>query len=151
MALVKTMPPMARIRHDIDRMFQRFLGEPWEGFETPLFEAPTFETMWTPSLDFSETDKEYMVKLEAPDVPKENLDVSLDGNVLTLSGRREARKEKESEKYIWREREVGRFVRTIRMPTAVEGEKIEASAHDGVLVVKLPKKEPTPKSKILIK
>ena len=74
-----------------------------------------------------------------------------DANVLTLSGRREVLKDEENEKYVWHEREEGRFMRSMRLPTTVAEDKIKGSVDHGVLVVHLPKAEPAVKSKILIK
>ncbi len=134
----------------MERLFDRFFGP---GFPFPRFfeTAPITETEWAPSLDLSETDKEYVARVEAPGVHKENMDVNLDGNVLTVSGKRETRMEKEEEEYIWKEREEGRFVRSIRLPKAVDPDKVDASYQDGVLTIRLPKREPALKSKVAIK
>jgi HSP20 family protein len=60
-------------------------------------------------------------------------------------------KKEEIENYLWEETETGKFIRTIRLPKAVEANKIEATYQDGILVVRLPKIEPAIKNKILIK
>jgi HSP20 family protein len=106
---------------------------------------------WLPAFDLSENEKEYLVRLEVPGVHKENLDISLVENVLTITGRREITQEQTAESYLWKEREFGRFVRTLRLPTQVIENKIEALYQDGVLVVRLPKAVPAPANKILIK
>lgn len=140
----RTPVPLART--DFERIFDRFL--------TPSFlmkDAPLFETDWAPALDFSELDHEYVVRLEAPGIHRENLDVNLEGQMLTLSGKRELRKEQDSEEFIWKEREEGRFVRSLRIPQPVNAEKVVAAYQDGVLIVHLPKEEPAVKSKIAIK
>jgi HSP20 family protein len=151
MKLMKAPPMLAPFRTEIDRVFDRFFKptELLRPFEFP--EVKVFETVWAPSVDLSETDKEYVVHLEAPGIHKENLDVSLENNVLTLSGTREMHKEEEGEEYIWREREEGRFVRSLRLPKGVVEGKVLATYEDGVLVIRLPKAEPTIKSKIAIK
>jgi len=64
---------------------------------------------------------------EAPGVHRENMDVGLEGNVLTLSGRREFWKDEESEEYIWKEREQGKFVRSLRLPKPVQEGKVTAT------------------------
>ena len=107
--------------------------------------------MWNPSLDFSDTDKEYIVRMEVPGIPKENLDIQVEGQVLTLTGHREIRKESEHEEFFWKEREEGRFVRTLRLPAPVVVEKIQAIVQDGIMTVHLPKAEPVVKNKITIK
>lgn len=146
MKLTKTTPPALALRGDLDRIFDRF-------FEGNFFAPPaaSIETTWAPALDFCENEKEYVVRLEVPGIPKENLDVNLDGQTLTISGHREARKEEGGEQYYWREREEGRFMRSLRLPQPVDESGVEASTHDGVLMVKLPKTMKTIKSKVTIK
>jgi len=147
MALVKARPRWATRIPEMDRLFGDFFRDAvgW------VPEQPTFDVGWEPALDFVENDKEYIVKLDAPGIPKENLDVTFENNMLTLSGRREARKDEETEKYIYREREEGRFVRTLRLPTHVMGDKISATNENGILTVKLPKAVATQASKVVIK
>jgi HSP20 family protein len=107
--------------------------------------------IWEPALDFSETEKEYLVRLEAPGFHKENLDVKFDGNVLTLTGQRELRNDMKDEEFIWHEREEGRFTRSLRLPAPIDETKIEASYEHGLLVIRLPKMTPAPKARIAIK
>ncbi|HXV85525.1 MAG TPA: Hsp20/alpha crystallin family protein [Gemmatimonadales bacterium] len=151
MKLMKAPPTLAPFRTELDRVFDRFFKPTdWmRPYEFP--DVKVFETVWAPSVDLSETEKEYVVRLEAPGVNKENMDVSLENNVLTLSGTREVRKEGEGEEYIWKEREEGKFVRSLRLPKAVVEGKVLATYEDGILVVRLPKAEPTIKSRIAIK
>jgi len=133
---------------DVDRFFDRFFNTPLWPIAAPRAAA---EVMWEPVLDFSETPKEYVVRLEIPGVTRDDLDVNLDGNLLTLSGKREFNKHEKEEDFLWEERIEGRFARTLRLPGAVQDGKIEALYNEGVLTVKLPKMEPSAKSKIAIK
>jgi HSP20 family protein len=147
MKLTKVAPqPLTTIRDEFDRLFDRF-------FTTGLFGPPPriAETMWSPALDFSENDKEYIVRLEAPGIPKEDLEVNVDGRTLTISGRRDFEKEEKTEEYFWRERESGKFVRSVQLPTAVDAAKVAASYQDGIMTVRLPKTEPTVKTRVQIK
>jgi HSP20 family protein len=139
----RTMP----FKTDVERLFDRVL-EPL-GFELPAMQV--LETAWTPSVDLTESDKEFVVRLEVPGVHKENMDIGLEGNILTITGRREFRKDEETEEYIWREREEGKFVRSLRLPKPVEGDKVVAAYENGILTVRLPKLETTVKSRISIK
>jgi HSP20 family protein len=107
--------------------------------------------LWEPILDFSETEKEFIVRLEAPGMTRDDFDVDVDRTLLTLSGKRELRKEEKGEDYIWQERQEGRFLRTIRLPAPVVDNKIDAVYADGVLTVKLPKAVPVAKTKVAIK
>lgn len=139
-------PALATVREEFDRVFDRFFNTPlW-----PLATPRTFE-VWQPALDFSEDPKEFIVRLEVPGVTRDDLDVNLDGNLLTLSGKRELHKQEKGEDYLWEEREEGRFMRTLRLPSAVQENKIEAIYNEGVLTVKLPKAEGSMKSKVTIK
>ena len=94
-----------------------------------------FQTMWSPWLDFSEDEKEYIVRLEAAGIPKEDLEVNVEGQTLTITGHREA----------------GRFVRTVQLPATVDRAKVTAVYQDGIMTVRLPKAEPAAKSRIPIK
>jgi HSP20 family protein len=146
MAIVKAAPKTATLRRDMNRFFDRFFDRPF-----PVFEPETVETTWMPSLDFTEKDNDYVVRLEVPEIPKENLDVSMDGNVLIVSGHRESTEERKNERYLWREREEGAFQRSVRIPKPVKAADIKAVCHDGVLTVTLPKEAAEVKNKILIK
>jgi HSP20 family protein len=71
--------------------------------------------------------------------------------VLTVSGHRDIQREHETEAFYVQERQVGRFVRSIRLPGPVAEARIEATVNDGVMTITLPKLEVTPKSRITIK
>lgn len=147
MKLTKALPTsVATVRDEFDRRFDRFL-------HTGLFgpTPPAFETMWQPSLDFSENDKEYIVRVEVPGIPKEDLEVNVDGRTLTVSGRRDFEREEKTEEYFYREREAGRFVRTVQLPGSVDQSKVAATYQDGIMTIRLPKTEPSSKTQIQIK
>jgi HSP20 family protein len=146
MSLLKANPGLPAIR-DFDRVFNRFFTEPFGA--GPLTRG--FEGVWQPALDLSESEKEYLVKLEAPGMAREDFEVQLDGTLLTLSGKREMQRQGKGEEYLWVEREEGRFMRTVRLPGAVQEGKIEALYHDGILTVRMPKAEPPVKNRIAIK
>ena len=86
-----------------------------------------------------------------PGIPKENLDIHLDGLVLMISGHREIVKDVEIELFLVQERMAGKFVRSVRLPTPVLEDKIEAVVQDGVMTITLPKVQVAPKSRITIK
>lgn len=148
MKLVKTPPAPAAIKRDIDTLFDRLFRGP---MFPEVFPMRAIESAWEPALDFSETEKEYVVRLEVPGFHKENLDVKFDAGLLTISGHRELQAEGKGEEYLWQEREHGRFARTLRLPAPVVPEKIEATYENGMLLVKLLKVEPAVQSKIAIR
>lgn len=147
MKLMQTTPTFGTMKQDFDRVFERF----FEPTFWPLGKPRTLESMWEPTLDLSETEKEFVIRLEAPAMARDDFDVDLDRNLLTLSGKRELHKEEKGEDYLWQERQEGRFVRTIRLPAQVQESKVEAVYVDGVLTVRLPKAIETAKTKVTVK
>lgn len=152
MKLTKTQAGVPTLVRDIDEVFDRFLNTPLP-FPTYNFEPVrrAMEGTWMPALDLTETEKEFMVRAEVPGVPRENLDVHLEGEILTLTGHREKVTRETNENVLWEERETGKFLRTIRLPKAVDATKVEAIYQDGILTVRVPKIETVVKNKIHIK
>jgi HSP20 family protein len=96
---------------------------------------------WTPSVDISETDGEYQIKAEIPDVKKEDVKVTLEDGVLTIQGERKHEKEEKGKKYHRIERSYGSFVRTFSLPDVIDEDKVKAEFKEGVLNLSLPKSE----------
>jgi HSP20 family protein len=137
---------------EVERMFDRYFPAFDRFFPTRFTWDPAVaETEWAPQVDCSETEKEFILRLEAPGVKKEDFDITVEGTLLTVTGHREMVKQEETEESIWKERQEGRFVRSMRLPKAVQAEKVAATYEGGILVVRVPKAEPTIKSKILVK
>ncbi len=102
---------------------------------------------WSPLVDISEDEKEYLIKAELPEVKKEDAKVSVQNDVLTISGERKYEKEEKGKKYHRVERAYGSFERSFTLPEDADASKIAAEFKDGVLKVHLPKSEkPKPKS-----
>lgn len=94
---------------------------------------------WTPVADITETDKEYLIKAELPEVKKEDIKVTLDDGAITISGERRHEKEQEKENEIRVERFYGTFSRTFSLPDNIDPKGIQAETKDGVLRVHIPK------------
>ena len=92
-----------------------------------------------PAVDIQETESEFIVKADLPDVKKEEVKVQVQNGVLAIEGERHKEKEEKGKRFHKVEREYGRFVRRFAMPTEVDGEKVRAEFKDGVLHVFLPK------------
>lgn len=97
------------------------------------------EATWEPTLDFIEAETEFIVKLQAPGMTRDDLDVTVGGTLLTLNGKREMHEEKKGEDFLWQERHIGRFMRTLRLPAPVKEAEAVATYANGILTVKLPK------------
>jgi len=98
-------------------------------------------TQWLPLVDINEDDKEYLIKAELPDLRKEEVKVSVEGGVLTISGERKFEKEEKDKKYHRIERAYGTFTRSFSVPDDADDSKVSAEFKDGLLTVRLAKSE----------
>ena len=96
---------------------------------------------WVPSVDISETDTEYLIKAELPEVKKEDVKVTLQDGVLTIQGERRQEKEEKDKKFHRVERSYGSFVRSFTLPDYVDDAKVKAEFKEGILNLHLPKSE----------
>lgn len=96
---------------------------------------------WSPLVDISEDEKEYVIKAEVPEMKKEEIKINVHDDVLAISGERKYEKEEKSKKYHRVERAYGSFLRSFVLPEDADGSKVNAEYKDGVLRVHLPKTE----------
>ena len=152
MRVAMRSPVTEKFGDEIGRVFDRFLAPRY--LTEPFLPEYPFEAAgadWTPMLDVVENANEYILRLEVPGIHRENLDIQLTGQMLTITGKRELAKETPGEAFLLKERLYGKFVRSIRLPALVTENKVTANYEDGVLLVHLPKIAPAPANKILIK
>ena len=103
---------------------------------------------WSPAMDLEETDKEYLLKADLPEVQKADVKVAIDEGLLTVEGERRREKEEKNKKFHRVERSYGKFVRRMAVPSDVDVASVAAEFKDGVLNVHLPK-SPTAKPKAI--
>ena len=96
---------------------------------------------WSPTVDVTEDEKEYVVKAEIPEVDKKDVKVTVQNGGLTIHGERHQEKEEKGKKFHRIERSYGTFVRTFTLPEDVSEEQLKAEFKDGMLFVHLPKTE----------
>ena len=127
-----------RFGRALNRPFYPFLGRtlPAGGGEEALITAE-----WAPLVDIEETEKEYLVKAELPEVKKEDVKVTLEEGTLTIQGERKLEKEEKGKTIHRIERSYGKFLRTFTVPRDVDEKKIVAEFREGVLLVRVPKAE----------
>lgn len=111
----------------------------------PTSNAPNGESRaladWTPVVDISEDDNEYLIQAELPEVPRDQVDISIENGQLTFTGSRAFEKESENRKYHRVERAYGSFSRTFSLPDDADSERIHAEYKDGMLKIHMPKSE----------
>ena len=96
---------------------------------------------WAPLVDISEDEKEYLIKAELPEVKKDEVKVSVQNDVLSITGERKYEKEEKDKKVHRIERAYGSFARTFTVPEDADAEHVSAEFRDGILNVHLPKTE----------
>lgn len=124
---------------DMERRLATWFGRPLrrrEGEKEALTVAE-----WSPLVDIEESEKEYLIKAELPEVKKEDVKISVQEDVLTISGERKSEKEEKGKKYHRVERCYGSFARSFTLPEDADGTKVSAEYKDGVLRIHLPKSE----------
>ncbi len=129
------MAPLEEMERWFDDFFRRpRLGPPW----LPQFRGHE-EGDITPFVDMYEDGNDVVVKAEIPGMNKENLDVTLDENSITISGEKKGEEKVERKDYYRLERSFGSFRRSLRIPVETETDKATASFKDGILEVRIPK------------
>ncbi len=122
----------------LGRLLQERRGEAWGGD-------------FAPAVDITETDAAYVVTAEVPGCSKDDVNVEVHDNVLTVSGEKRSEREEKKEKSRWVERSYGRFTRSFTLPADADAGRIEASFKEGVLSVTIAKTEETKPKQISIK
>lgn len=138
-----TPEPVYTLQQRLNRLFEETL--------LPMGAEPFSTAAWSPSCDIYETENEIVVKAEIPGVKKEDVKLSVQDNVLTLSGERKFEEETKKENYVRVERGYGSFTRSFTLPPSVDAKKISAEFKDGLLEVKLPKLEEAKPKEVEIK
>jgi HSP20 family protein len=96
---------------------------------------------WSPLVDITEDEKEYIVKAEIPEMKKEDIKLNIHDDLLTITGERKYEKEEKGKKYHRVERAYGSFMRSFTLPEDADGSKVSAEYKDGLLKVHIPKSE----------
>ena len=127
--------------HQMQERFHRMFGEGFEPFFRPTGEENWSLATWAPACDIYEGDNEIVVKVELPEVKKEDVTVSIENNLLTIRGQRKFEEDVKRENYHRLERRYGEFTRSFTLPAFVDTAKVNAEFKDGMLRVTMPKRE----------
>lgn len=136
---------IANFRKEYDDLFSRF-------FDDAPFAFPKrfSEESWYPTMDMSEGEKDIIIKAEIHGVEQKDIEVSLDGRILTIKGEKKLEKEESDERYHRVESHFGSYKRTIELPADVDESKVEARYKNGVLKINLKKAKAAATRKIKI-
>jgi HSP20 family protein len=132
---------LAQLRRRMDRLFQNAYGLEGRPARVGVY----------PLVNISEDHNHIFVRAELPGVRAADLEITLQDNSLTLRGERKIAAEDKQVNYHRRERESGFFRRIVALPSAVQGDKVEAACKDGILTIKLAKPEAVKPRKIEVK
>jgi len=145
MAIMKCRPTsdLLDIRGEMSRVFDDF-----------FVRRPSLRVLrnvgWSPNIDIADTDEEITLKAELPGMTKEDVDVSITDNILTLRGEKKQEQETKKENYHRIERSYGSFQRIFTLPKSIQSDKIKANFKDGILNINIPKAEEVKPKQIAI-
>ena len=143
MSIIRWNPGRMMRPLDFESLFENF-------FDTARYPTKRDET-WMPRVDVQERDDRFEVNVELPGMKKENIDIGIQENRLTIKGEKDTEEENKDKKYYIRERVCGRFERSFTLPDNVDKDKIEANFTDGVLKMEIPKIEIPEEQEVKIK
>lgn len=130
--------------HDVEAYFNRVFGE-------NAFAPRTHERRWTPALDLRETEDSFIIEADMPGMKREDVDIEVMDDVVTITGERKVEGEGKKDGYHHVERSYGSFRRSFSVPGGIRGDKANAEFKDGVLRVTLPKKKEVKPKAIKVK
>jgi HSP20 family protein len=133
---------LERMRKEMDRIWDRFSEE---------YSTSTSEQDWNPSLDLLETGSSLVADVEIPGIDADNIDISITADMLTILGEKVKEAEDTGKTYHLVERTYGRFSRSIRLPTTVNPDEVEARYKDGILRITLNKTEVAKSKRIQVR
>ena len=117
-----------------------------------FFSTPSVRSIQnSPAADVAENESEFVVKIELPGVPKDDIRITMQDNVLTVAGEKKHEKESKGSDYHRTELSYGAFQRSFTLPAIVKADNIEASYNDGILQITLPKAEEAKPKQIEVK
>lgn len=134
--------PLTALREEMNELRAQLVGDGDDGW---------FSGAMAPALDMSETDTAIDVRMDLPGTTAKDIDIHVNGNVLTVSGERKEEKEEKGKTFHRVERHYGSFARSVTLPCTVNEDEVAAEYKDGVLTVKLPKAEEAKAHKIKVK
>ncbi len=149
MAQISKRPPivssLVELQQVINRLFDPTLMEQEDGLSNLL------NSDWIPSIDVKDNGSHFFITADVPGVDPKNIEVSMDNNILTIKGSKEAKVKEEHKNYVRYERSRGAFCRSLSLPEVVDEKKISAKTRNGVLEITAPKNKSGTRRSIKVK
>jgi HSP20 family protein len=145
--MLRWMPTGDPLRDRLDRLFGQTFGD----FLSPQATEEVSNRRWMPAVDIRESEDALSLLCELPGLKREDVTITLENNVLTISGERKFERDEKQDDFHRIERAYGSFTRSFTLPSNVKYDKVEATFQDGVLHITLPKLEESKPRKIEIK
>ena len=138
----ESVPELRSFRTDVNRLFDDFFN---------LRTAGLFDSEWLPAIDVFDDEKNIYIKTDVAGIDEKDLDVTINGNVLTISGKKtEEKEEREGKNYIFSERRSGAFSRSVTLPAGFKQKEIKGELKNGVLKLTIEKEKAEKNEKIKI-
>ena len=141
MALVRWQPRSALRRWSPYHEFEDVQSEMNRLFDWAFGRHGDQVSAWMPTLDVYEKDDKFHIHADLPGLKREEIDITVDGSTLTISGEKRKDNETKEDGYYCAERFYGKFRRSVDLPSSVDTSKVEAKYKDGVLEITVPKSE----------
>lgn len=132
---------LPNLHDEVERVFRQAFGDA---------DRPSTAGAWSPLLDVEEDADNFTLHVELPGVEPDAVEVSLEENVLTITGERDFYRERDAEGFRRIERRFGRFHRAVRLPDRVDGDAVQARYDNGLLTILVPKAEETKPRRIAV-
>jgi HSP20 family protein len=143
--------PMPPAQQEIDPLRWLFRWDPFREMTPSRFAQPAAEMTFSPAFEVKENKDSFLFKADLPGMKEPEIEVSLTGGRLTVSGKREAEREDKGETFYTYERSYGSFVRSFTLPDEIDSDHVQAELKDGVLTIVVPKKAVAQAKTIAIK
>jgi HSP20 family protein len=119
----------------MDRLFEGFFRDPWMAPSEPMAASG----IWSPDVDVVDGEREVMIRAEIPGIDPKDLDVSVSGDTLSVSGEKKEEEQERGKAYVRSERRYGAFRRTLPLPAGIDSRQVSAEYDNGVLTIRIPK------------
>lgn len=139
---------MARLRNEMDSLFDRFVGGRWGFGEDDRGLTPFPRSL---RADLAESEDEVTITMELPGVDPNDLEINVVGNALSVRGEKRQEQESKERNYHYVERQFGSFQRSIPLPASVDSDHVDADFRNGVLTVRLAKRPDARPKRIPVK